>query len=104
MFSDSTSTSSRPEVFCKKDVLKNFAILTGKHLCCSLFLILLKENRAQLFSCECCEIFKNNFVGHLRWLLRNFFTESQKETVFLMNRLVIKMVKCPFPIDLAFKG
>ena len=29
--------SSRSEVFCKKDVLKNFAKLTGKHLCQSLF-------------------------------------------------------------------
>ena len=25
--------SSRPEVFCKKDVLRNFAKFTGKHLC-----------------------------------------------------------------------
>ena len=30
--------SSLPEVFCKKDVLKNFAKLTGKQLCHSLFL------------------------------------------------------------------
>ena len=29
--------SSRPEVFCKKDVLKNFAKFLGKHLCQSLF-------------------------------------------------------------------
>ena len=29
--------SSRPEVFRKKDVLKNFAKFTGKHLCHSLF-------------------------------------------------------------------
>ena len=28
-----------PEVFFKKGVLKNFANLTGKHLCWSLFLI-----------------------------------------------------------------
>ena len=28
--------SSRPEVFCKKGVLKNFAKFTGKHLCQSL--------------------------------------------------------------------
>ena len=27
---------SRPEVFCKKDILKNFAKLTGKNLCQSL--------------------------------------------------------------------
>ena len=29
--------SSRPEVFCKKGVLKNFTKFTGKHLCQSLF-------------------------------------------------------------------
>ena len=29
--------SSRPEVFCKKGVLKYFAQFTGKHLCQSLF-------------------------------------------------------------------
>ena len=34
--------SSRPEMFCKKGVLKNFAIFTGKHLCWSLFLIKLQ--------------------------------------------------------------
>ena len=28
---------SRPEVFCKKGVLRNFAKFTGKHLCQSLF-------------------------------------------------------------------
>ena len=31
-----------PEVFCEKGVLKNFAIFTGKHLCCSFFLIMLQ--------------------------------------------------------------
>ena len=29
--------SSRPEVFCKKGILRNFAKFTGKHLCQSLF-------------------------------------------------------------------
>ena len=29
--------SSRPDVLCKKGVLKNFAKFTGKHLCQSLF-------------------------------------------------------------------
>ena len=32
-----TFRSSRPEVFCKKGVLRNFANCTGKHLCQSLF-------------------------------------------------------------------
>ena len=29
--------SSRPEMFCKKEVLENFVKFTGKHLCHSLF-------------------------------------------------------------------
>ena len=29
---------SRPEVFCKKGVLKNFAKFTGKHVCQKLFI------------------------------------------------------------------
>ena len=33
----SQNRSSRPEVFCKKGVLRNFAKFTGKHLCQSLF-------------------------------------------------------------------
>ena len=32
-----TEKSSRQEVFCEKDVLRNFTKLTGKHLCQSLF-------------------------------------------------------------------
>ena len=32
-----TDRRSRLEVFCKKDVFKNFATFTGKHLCWSLF-------------------------------------------------------------------
>ena len=31
------NSSTRPEVLCKKGVLRNFAKLTGKHLCQSLF-------------------------------------------------------------------
>ena len=42
------------------------------------------------------------FVEHLWWLLLNFFTESQKETVFSINRSVMRTFKCPFPVDLAF--
>ena len=43
-----TNRSSRPEVFCKKGVLRPF--------------LLKKETLAQVFSCEFCEIFKNNFL------------------------------------------
>ena len=34
---DIKNRSSRPEVFCKKGVLRNFTKFTGKHLCQSLF-------------------------------------------------------------------
>ena len=59
-----------------KDVLKNFTKFIGKHLCQSLFLnkfaglrpaTLSKKRLTQVFTCECCEIFKNAFfTEHLR--------------------------------------
>ena len=52
--------SSRPEVFCRKGVLRNFAKFTDKHLCQSLFLNKV-EALAQVFSCEFCEILRNTF-------------------------------------------
>ena len=62
--------SSRPEVFCEKDVLRNFAKFTGKHLCQSLFFnkvaggaskFIKKGTLAHVFSSEFCEISKNTF-------------------------------------------
>ena len=56
--------SSRPEVFYKKGILRNFAKFTGKHL---------RQHQvagqgnfksgslAQVFSCEFCEISQNTF-------------------------------------------
>ena len=38
----SNERSSRPEVFCKKGILRNFTKFTGKHQCQSLFLIKLE--------------------------------------------------------------
>ena len=59
----------------RKGVLRNFAKFTGKHLCQSLFFnevasaacnFIKKETLAQVFSCEFCEISKNNvFTEHL---------------------------------------
>ena len=45
--------NSRPEMLCEKDVLRNFAKFTGKHLCQSLFfnkVTLLQEALAQVLS------------------------------------------------------
>ena len=41
--------SSHPELFCQKRVLKHFLKLTGKHLCQSLFLIMLQVSNLQLY-------------------------------------------------------
>ena len=57
--------SSRPEVFCKKGVLRNFAKFTGKHLCQSLFFnkntLLKKRLWHGCFPVNFCEIYKNTF-------------------------------------------
>ena len=62
--------SSRPEVFCKKGVLRNLTKLTRKHLFQSLFFhkvadlrpeTLLKKTLAQVFSCEFSKVSMNAF-------------------------------------------
>ena len=60
--------SSRPEVFCKNDVLRNFTKFTGKHLYQSLLFNKVagmrhtKKTLAQVFSCEFYEISKDSFL------------------------------------------
>ena len=50
-----TFKSSRSQMFLSIGFLKNFTMLIGKHLCWSL------ETPTQVFCCEICENFKNNF-------------------------------------------
>ena len=52
--------SSRPEVFCKKGVLRNFLKFTGEHLCQSLFCCR-PTTLAQVFSCELLQSFWEHF-------------------------------------------
>ena len=52
--------SRRPEVFCRKGVLRNFTKLTGKHLYQSIFFK--KETLAQVFFSEFCEFFTNKHL------------------------------------------
>ena len=72
--------SSRPEVFCKKGVIENFAKFTGKHLCQSLFFnkvagfrpaTLLKERlRHRCFPVNFVKFLRTPFfIEHLCWLL-----------------------------------
>ena len=55
-------------MFCKREVLRNFAKFAGKYLCQSLFFNKVaglrpvkKEALAQMFSCEFCETSKSTF-------------------------------------------
>ena len=57
--------SSRPEGFCIRRVLKNFAKFTGKHLCWSLFLINLQAKPATLLKID-------SNTGVFLWILRDF--------------------------------
>ena len=57
-----------------KSALGNFTTFTGKHLCQSLFFglqFIKKETLAQVFSCECCEIFKNTFLYRTKQVARS---------------------------------
>ena len=72
--------SSCPEVFCKKDVLRNIAKLTGKHLCQSLFFdkvaglrLLFVLKKRLWYGCSPVNFVKFLralfLTEHLRWLL-----------------------------------
>ena len=88
--------SNRPEVFCKKGVLRNFSKFTGKHLCLSLFFNKLAGLRLKKRLWHTCfpvnfEKFLRTsfFTEHLLWLLlqiNNFYFHwnHQKTLGFLM--------------------
>ena len=90
----SRNGSSRPEVFCKKSVLRNFTKFMGKHLCQSLFFnkvaglrhaTLLKKGRWH-------RCFPVNFVKFLR---TPFFMEQLWWLLLKKkNRLTKKRRKC----------
>ena len=68
--------SSRPEVFCKTGVLRNFAKFTGKHLCQSSFFnkvagqALKKRPWHRCFPVNFAKfLITPIFTEHLRWLL-----------------------------------
>ena len=71
------SKSSRPELFCKKDILWNFAKFTGNDLCQSLFFrpatLLKKSLWHRCFPMNFTKFLRIPFfTEHLRWLLRKF--------------------------------
>ena len=90
--SQNTSRSSRPEVFCKKDVLRNFAKFTGKHLCQSLFFnkvaglrpatLLKKRLWHRSFHANFAKFLRTPILTqHLLWLLLYITITSSEEAV-----------------------
>ena len=84
--------SSRQEVFCKKGVLRNFAKLTGKHLCQSLFFnivaglrpttFLKKRLGHRCFSLNFAKFLRTPFLTeHLRWLPLYLEVKNQKKMI-----------------------
>ena len=80
------SRSSRPKVFFKKGILKNFAKVTGKHLYQSLFFNKVAELKP-------ATLFKkiDSDTGVFLWILRNFWEHLFLEHLWwlLLNISVI---------------
>ena len=67
--------SSRQEVSCKKDGLRNFARFTGKHLCQALFSLLKKRLWHGFFPINFTKFLRTPFLTeHLQWLLLNNYS------------------------------
>ena len=81
---------SRPKVFCKKGVLRNFAEFTGKHLCQRLFFnkvaglpgtLLKKSLRHRCFPVNFTKFLRTPFFKeHLRWLFLKIALSNVKHT------------------------
>ena len=81
--------SSRPEVFCKKGVLKNFTEFTGKHLCQSLK----KSLWDRCFFCEFCEIFKNTYFYRTPLVAASGINATTTKTLWLV--IIFQILKKP---------
>ena len=71
--------SSRPEVFSRKSVLRNFAKFTGKYPCLCLRAATLLKKRLwhRCFPVNFAILLRTpSFTEHLRWLLLNVFNFS----------------------------
>ena len=85
---NTTSRSSRLEVFCRKKVPSNFAKRPGKHLCQSCFLNKVAGLRSALWH-TCFPVYfakflrKSFLTEHLLWLLLN--VEGSKLTIFELS-------------------
>ena len=98
--------SSRPELFCKKGALRNFAKFTGKHLCQSLFnkviglrpaTLLKKRLWHRCFPKNFAKFLRTPFLTeHLQWLLqclgKTCFTRCTSLCLILLFCFTLKKV------------
>ena len=75
--------STRPDVFCKKGVLRNLGKFTGKRPCQNFYFnkvaglacnFIKIETLAQVFSCEFAKFLRTPFLREQRLVLTNFWT------------------------------
>ena len=78
------SRSSRPEVFCKKGVLRNFAKFTEKHLCQSLFFNKVARLFLQNTSGGCFSMSRKEYKKQ-RNICGNLIEKSQKKKKHFAN-------------------
>ena len=95
--------NSLPKVFCKKEVLKNLAKFTGKHLCQSFFFHKVAGLLKIKLWHRCFPVNFAKFLGtrflteHLRWLLlysESYFNLSCLNEPCLDEHVVLHAFKC----------
>ena len=107
--------SSRPEVFSKKGVLRNFAKFTGKHLCQSLFFnkvanlrsaaLLKKRLWHRCFPVNFEKFPRTAFIiEHLRWLLLSLVDSKYQYIQRNGNNLIQLPVQTLLQADASFTG
>ena len=103
-----TIKSSRPEVFCVKSALQNFAKFTGKHLCQNLFFnkiaglrpvtLVTKKLWHRCFHINFAKFLRTPFLReHLRWLMFFKLTALKNFTYFTGKHLcwTLFLIKLP---------
>ena len=94
--------SSRPEVFCKKDVFRNFTKFKGKHLCQSLFFnkvtalrhatLLKKRLWHRCLTVNFVKFLRTSFfIEHLWWLLLLLKDDGEKNTIYPANNYLFNV-------------
>ena len=99
--------SSRPEVFCKKGAVRNFAKFARKSICQSFFIVkkeslyvIKRETLTQVFVSEFCEISKNTSGGCFCHLSK-YFDKFYGNVVHKMQVKMSNFIQVPASLAVA---